>query len=119
MLLNSMKNVLIVGAHFDDVELGVGGTAAKLIENGANVYKLTLTDNVTNFDRFNINVEYDSSRAQSAKACAMLGVKELTDFKPVECTKLEYSTELMQQIETYIYDLNKGTIIYYHYEYKK
>ena len=110
MLLNSMKNILIVGAHFDDVELGVGGTAAKLVDNGANVYKLTLTDNVTNFDRFKINVEYESSREQSGRACEVLGVKEITDFKPIECTKLEYSTEIMQQIEAYIYDLNIDTI---------
>lgn len=37
-----MDNILIVGAHFDDAELGVGGTAAKLVEQGKNVYKLTL-----------------------------------------------------------------------------
>ena len=39
-----MDNILIIGAHFDDTELGVGGTAAKLAEQGKNVYKLTLTD---------------------------------------------------------------------------
>lgn len=51
-----MENVLIVGAHFDDAELGAGGTAAKLASEGKNVYKLTLTDNVTKFDAMNINV---------------------------------------------------------------
>lgn len=29
-----MKRVLIIGAHYDDTELGVGGTAAKLVDEG-------------------------------------------------------------------------------------
>ena len=52
-----MKNILIVGAHYDDAELGAGGTAAKLAAEGKNVYKLTLTDNVTRFSPMNMNVE--------------------------------------------------------------
>ena len=35
-----MRNILIVGAHFDDTELGVGGTAAKLAESGAQKPKM-------------------------------------------------------------------------------
>ena len=110
MLVESMKNVMLVGAHFDDTELGTGGTAAKLVSQGSNVYKITLTDNVTNFEKMNLKVEYESSSVQSSKACKVLGVKELTDFEPVECTRLEYSTELMQKIEAYIYDLSIDTI---------
>lgn len=105
-----MENILIVGAHFDDAELGAGGTAAKLASEGKNVYKLTLTDNVTKFDAMNIKVAYESSRVQSAKACEVLGINEITDFIPVECSKLEYSKELMQKIEKYIIDLNIDTI---------
>ncbi len=29
-----MKNILIIGAYYDDAELGVGGTAAKLVSEG-------------------------------------------------------------------------------------
>lgn len=105
-----MHNVLIVGAHFDDTELGVGGTAAKLADHGAEVYKLTLTDNVTNFDAKGIHVDYESSRQQSARACDILGVREITDFSPIPCNNLEYSTGLMQIIEKYILELSIDTI---------
>lgn len=105
-----MENVLIIGAHFDDAELGVGGTAAKLVAEGKKVYKLTLTDNVTKFDVMNINVNYESSRVQSAKACEILGVQEITDFKPVECSNLSYNQKIMQQVEKYIIDLNIDTV---------
>ncbi len=105
-----MKNVLIVGAHFDDTELGAGGTAAKLVEQGANVYKLTLTDNVTNYEAEGISVKYESSKIQSAKACEILGINEITDFAPIPCTKLEYDRDVMQQIESYINDLQIDTV---------
>lgn len=104
-----MDRILIVGAHFDDAELGAGATAAKLASQGKKVYKITLTDNVTNFSQKGINVEYEKSKLQSAKACEVLGITEVV-FAPERCTQLQYSTELMQRIEKVIYDLNIDTI---------
>ena len=37
-MLSKFKNVYVLAPHTDDGELGAGGTIAKLIENGANVY---------------------------------------------------------------------------------
>lgn len=105
-----MNNILIVGAHFDDTELGVGGTAAKLAREGKNVYKITLTDNVTNFTAMNIKVAFESSKAQSAEACQILGIKEITDFEPVRCNELSYNKDLMQKLENYIFELDIDTI---------
>jgi len=105
-----MDNVLIVGAHFDDAELGAGGTAAKLVKEGKKVYKLTLTDNVTIFTQKNINVDYDSSKAQSKKAAETLGIIEITDFEPIECSTLSYNKEVMQRVEKIICDLNIDTL---------
>lgn len=109
-----MDNILIIGAHFDDTELGVGGTAAKLVNDGKKVFKLTLTDNVTRFHHHNILVEYETSSNQSKKACDILGVTELYDFKPIECSQLKYSTELMQSIENLIFKHNIDTV-FLHY----
>ena len=110
-----MENVLIIGAHYDDAELGVGGTAAKLISKGKSVYKLTLTNNQTNFSQMNINVQSETSVIDSAKACKVLGVKEISSFQPVPCNYLRYSTELMQQVEAIIYDNNIDTV-FFHFE---
>lgn len=105
-----MENILIIGAHYDDTELGAGGTAAKLAAEGKKVYKLTLTDNVTRFSHMNINVEYETSLRQSTLACQVLGIHEISEFQPVECTKLVYSTEMMQRIENVIYQYNIDTV---------
>ena len=109
-----MENILIVGAHYDDAELGVGGTAAKLSSEGKKVYKLTLTDNVTKSSHLHINVEYETSVKESAAACKTLGVTEITEFKPVACTRLVYSTEMMQAIEDVLYRYNIDTV-FMHY----
>lgn len=109
-----MKNILIIGAHYDDAELGVGGTAAKLVRDGYNVYKLTLTDNVTKFSQMNINVQYETSVKESALACKVLGVKEITEFKPIHCCQLTYNTETMQRIEDLLYKYQIDTV-FIHY----
>ena len=107
--MKSINNVLIIGAHFDDAELGAGGAAAKLVEQGKNVYKLTLTDNITRFEQRNVNVDFQSSINQSSEACEVLGIKQL-DFDVEECSKLEYSKEVMQKVEKIIFDYHIDTV---------
>ncbi len=110
-----MKNILIIGAHYDDAELGCGGTAAKLASEGKNVYKLTLTDNVTKFSHMNINVAYETSVKESALACKVLGINEITEYEPEECCQLFYNTNTMQRIEEVIYKYKIDTVfIHYH-----
>lgn len=111
-----MKNILIVGAHYDDAELAAGGSAAKWVKEGKKVYKLTLTDNVTNFAQKNRNVSYETSVSESSKACQILGVIEILDFVPQPCNHLKYSTEIMQQVEAIIYKYEIDTIIMHYYQ---
>ena len=110
MNFDCMENVLIIGAHYDDAELGAGGTAAALISKGKNVYKLTLTDNETKFEQMNIVVDSENSKKQSEKAASIIGYKEISCFKPQKCSHLTYSTELMQRIESIIFDLKIDTV---------
>ena len=109
-----MNNILVIGAHYDDAELGAGGTMAKLAAEGKNVYKLTLTDNVTKSSHLHINVEYETSVRESALACEVLGVKEITEFEPVECCHLFYDTETMQRVEDVLYKYSIDTV-FMHY----
>lgn len=111
-----MKNVLAIGAHFDDVELGVGGTLAKLSKSGAKVYKLTLTNNVTNFKRLDIKVDEKSSEEYSAEACKILGVEEICNFKRANCNELSYSSFFMQQIEEIIFEYNIDTVFIHFFD---
>ena len=108
------ENILVIGAHFDDAELGCGGTMAKYAAEGKKVYKLTLTDNKTNFVQRNISVGFEDSLSDSNKACKVLGVEEITDFNFIDCNELEYDTKVMQQIEKIIFEKNIDTV-FIHY----
>ena len=105
-----MKNILVIGAHFDDAELGCGGTMAKLAAEGKKVYKLTLTDNVTDFRQMNIRVDMESSRLDSARACRLLGVEEITSMEMNACNSLVYETKLMQQVEAILFSKEIDTV---------
>jgi len=110
------NNILIIGAHYDDAELGAGGTAAKLAEQGKKVYKLTLTDNETDFKQMNIKVDQNSSKVSSANACKILGIEEITDFNPAKCNELVYTKDMMQAIEAIIFEKKIDTV-FMHFRY--
>ena len=109
-----MENILVIGAHYDDAELGVGGTMAKLSKEGKKVYKLTLTDNVTKSFLLNLDVAYETSKLASNQACDILGVQGISTFKQIECTNLFYNTKTMQLIEEIIHK-NKIDTVFMHY----
>lgn len=105
-------SILIVGAHFDDAELGAGGTAAKFVSQGKEVYKLTLTDNVTKSRHMDLDIPYSSSLEGSKAAAKQLGMKEIP-FDPQSCNGLTYSTELMQKLESIVFEINADTILFH------
>lgn len=70
-------NVLAIGAHFDDVELGCGGALARHARNGDDVYVYVAT--VSGFANYNNQTVRSNDIALSEAQAAMkvLGVKEL------------------------------------------
>lgn len=66
-------NILIVGPHPDDQELGMGGTIAKLASQGHHVLLLDMTDGEPT-----PHGSPEIRAKESAKAAEILGVKRLT-----------------------------------------
>ena len=107
-----MKNILVVGAHFDDAELGCGGSMAKWVKEGKKVFKLTLTDNETDFKQRKIQVDYRSSFDDSEKACRILGIKDEHQFvDPESCGQLKYNKHKMQFAEEIIFEFKIDTLL--------
>lgn len=90
-------NILAIGAHFDDVELGCGGALAKHAQNGDNVYVYVAT--VSGFsNQYNQTVRSSEIALGEAQAAMqILGVKELIcgKFKTLE---IEFVDELNIEI---------------------
>ncbi len=106
-------NILAIGAHFDDVELGCGGALARHAANGDNVYVYVAT--VSGFSN-----QYDQSvrssavaRAEAEAAMRILGVKQMIcgAFKTLH---IEFVDELNIEILKLVQDL-KIDMVYTHW----
>lgn len=90
-------NILAIGAHFDDVELGCGGTLARHVLDKDNVYVYVAT--LSGFSNHNGEMIRKNSVAKSegAKAMKILGVKKLI-FGNFETLKIKFDDELNIEI---------------------
>ncbi|QWW70867.1 PIG-L deacetylase family protein [Rhizobium sp. WYJ-E13] len=98
-------NILAIGAHFDDVELGCGGALARHAANGDTVYVYVAT--VSGFSN-----QYDQSvrssqvaRAEADVAMEILGVHKMYcgEFKTLQ---IEFVDPLNIEILKLVQDLN-------------
>jgi LmbE family N-acetylglucosaminyl deacetylase len=73
------RNILIVSAHPDDMEIGMGGTVAKLVAEGAEVTSLIVTDGGRASNPFGWTEQQmaDERRAEALRAAEVLGVKDV------------------------------------------
>lgn len=92
-------NILAVGAHPDDVELGCGGTLAKHIELGDNVFILVMTNGEQG--------KHASDREECLESLKKLGISEQNIFfANFSDGYLEDNQRVVDFIESYIKKLN-------------
>lgn len=95
-------NILAVGAHFDDVELGCGGVLAKHVRMGDSVYVYIAT--VSGFVNYN-NEEVrsnDVAHAEAQDAMRILGISDLIcgKFKTLEVEFIDaLNIEILKIVE--------------------
>ncbi len=70
--MNTIKRVLAIGAHPDDIELGCGGTLAKLVSQGVEVMALVLTAGKRGAD-----TEQFDRVTETTTALKLLGVQNI------------------------------------------
>ncbi|MEI6578068.1 MAG: PIG-L deacetylase family protein [Eubacteriales bacterium] len=73
--LSSIKKALFIQPHPDDNEIGAGGTMAYLIEQGAEVYELTVTDDRFSSDSMSGDKLIELRKNEALAAMKVLGVK--------------------------------------------
>ncbi len=105
-------NVLAIGAHFDDIELGCGGTLAKHVASGDNVYAYVATlSGFTNHNNIEIRSN-DTATKEGENAMAILGVKLIKgSFKTLQ---IEFTDDLNLEIIKIIED-KKIDLVYTHW----
>ena len=90
-------NILAIGAHFDDVELGCGGSLAKHVQRGDKVYVYIATvSGYTDHNQRTIRTN-ETALEEGRNAIAILGAEELIcgQFKTLE---VEFVASLNHEI---------------------
>jgi LmbE family N-acetylglucosaminyl deacetylase len=87
-------NILAIGAHPDDIELGCGGTLLKASRQGHGVFMYTLTRGAASGDP-------EQRTKELMRSAKFIGAKRLW-IDNFEDTKLSLSSELINHIEFFI-----------------
>jgi len=103
-------NILAIGAHYDDIELGAGGTVAKFIAEGHSVYFLVVTKSNYSDYEGNILRTEEQALSEGRNAATSLGVTELICLN-YETKKVKYDYLLIEKINKIIDDLDIEMVI--------
>lgn len=109
------KKILFIGAHFDDVELGCGGSIKNFTKKKYSIKILVLTHSeIVNIQNNSIIRDKLQAKKEFLNSIKILGVKkyQLLDFKT---NKIEFNDKLISKIRKEI-DIFKPDIIFTHWD---
>lgn len=82
-----MKNVLCIGAHYDDIEIGMGGTCLRLIDEGCDIHVVTVC-----------NIDVPNRPAACESRCEVLK-ENIEELGVKSATYLEYPSNNLQHCD--------------------
>ena len=113
MSIHGSKNVLAVGAHADDIEIGCGGTVALHVKNNDNVYMVVMAESFyTSYDGKVLRSKEEGA-IEEKKAAEILGVKKSINLG-FETKSIPYSVETIEAINE-IVDKYEIEMVYTHW----
>lgn len=108
-------NVLAIGAHYDDIELGAGGSLARHVAEGDNVYMLVVTHSGYTSSDGTIIRDKETALQEGQNAARVLGV---ADDKLLslgyETKNVCYNAELIEKID-FIINKHNIDLVYTHW----
>jgi N-acetylglucosamine malate deacetylase 1 len=106
--------ILIISAHADDAELGLGGTIAKHVCEGDFVNMLLITHSA--YDDYDGNQirSKETAQIESAAAVSILGISQV-DCLNYKTKEVFYDVKLIEDINRHV-DNFKPDIIYTHWD---
>ncbi len=101
-------NILAIGAHFDDLELGCGGTLAKHVASGDNVYAYVATVSGFMNPENQVVRENETALEEGRKAMEILGAKLTCGY--FHTLEVEFNESLNVQIVRIVQDRKIDTV---------
>jgi LmbE family N-acetylglucosaminyl deacetylase len=107
-MTSERRNILAVGAHADDVEIGCGGTVAMHVQNGDNVILLVMAESSYAYYDGTVLRTVEEGKVEEMNAAKILGAKLIN--LGFETKNVPYSSESIEAINKVIDDYNIDTI---------
>lgn len=98
------KNILVFGAHPDDLEIGMGGTITKLSRLGLNVKLVIAT-----LPNFTQNDKKEERRMEAVRSSKVMGCPE-PDFLDLPPEQMTHSRSLIGIMDKYIQDYKPAAV---------
>ena len=105
-------NILAIGAHWDDIELGCGLTLKKLKENGHNIFTVVVCSSQYGQD-VDEGMKESEALESGLKSFKLIGANYISTEKEPN-SNLVYNKKTMQNLES-IADNNKVDTIFTHW----
>ncbi|CAH6889926.1 conserved hypothetical protein [Vibrio chagasii] len=106
--------VWFIGAHFDDIEIGCGGTAAKLISQGHDCHVTIVTHSGYSDEYGNIVRESEVARCEGIQGLRELGFESISELN-LETGKLEHGHALIYELEKLSKEI-KPDLVFTHWD---
>lgn len=104
-------NILAVGAHHDDIELGCGGALARYAAEGDKTFGIVLTDSETHYDLKGIHRTKEEALREAKAAASTIGMNLVElDHPPAKNGLLAYDTMFMRKLEDFIVKNDISTV---------
>ncbi len=102
--MTQLKNILAIGAHPDDIELGCGASLAKFVECGVHVRALVLTEGQVG------NRTGDSRVEETRAALSLLGVEDIYTEQYPDTKLGSCLNEIIKVIESHVNDIDPDRV---------
>ena len=106
-------NILAIGAHWDDIELGCGLTLKKLNEKGHNIFSSVICSSQYGSDE-NEGMTESEALESGLKSFKLMGATYVSTEKEPN-SKLVYNKNIMQILEKVVNDKNIDTVFTHWY----
>ena len=78
--MKNFKKILVIGSHYDDVELGCGGTIARLIKEGGDVTAVIISNSEIRDEKNKIVRSKKIAKSEGLKGLKILGIKKIINL---------------------------------------
>ncbi|CAB1080506.1 hypothetical protein D1AOALGA4SA_8185 [Olavius algarvensis Delta 1 endosymbiont] len=101
--------IFAIGAHFDDVEIGCGGTLLRRAAEGDQIFILTVTNSEYSKPNGGPKRRGNVAKAEAQEAAKILGAELICLNKP--CLDLIHNEELVYDIEDVVQEVKPDILL--------